>query len=288
MNKVKKRRRVTFAEDVVEPSPTRHTTTRNQDAPAADVSGLSGIPEHSLLGDGAAAEDVTAFDVAEDLEEGGELDGDDGLIPAALRRRVLTKEDEGISSDSDDENRTNTEATDEPDAWVDAMGDKPAAAAVKKGGKDANGSKRRRTDESTLSVGECVALLVMHLHRSETGVSALRRLKRERNDAALGVVTDACHHLLGHGMFGVYDTPREKLLTATRWDLCWDTPPPTSTDGNTEASGIHGALDSAAMQGWATAGYFKQREAFVRPQGTTSEWVNALRVFGDEAEYPKL
>lgn len=117
---------------------------------------------------------------------------------------------------------------------------------------------------------------------------ALRRLKRERDDTALDVVTDACHHLLRHRMYAVYDTPREKLLTATHWDLFWDSPPLANTDGKTDASGVHGGLDSAAMEGWAKAGYFEQRKALVRPQSTTGEWINALHVATDKAEDEKL
>lgn len=67
----------------------------------------------------------------------------------------------------------------------------------------------------------------------------------------------ACLNLMGYGVLGAYDPPREELFDVTPWNLCWDE---LEKDGK-----VHEALEAATMKGWASASYFTKRTAFVFP-----------------------
>ncbi len=281
---VTKRRRVSFADDVVEfqdvptngAQPERVLESSLRDAPLVDVSGAAGTPQHSLLamenGDNVDGT-VTAFDIAEDIEEGAMVTAEDGVIPAALQRRVLTEADAAAASSSDEDETADVPEKEEKDAWADKLATMPVSVNTA----NQNEAKRRRTGTTTLSLAQCVARFSQHVRNGETAARAMRRLKSEGDKEHLDSLIDACHTALTHGVLGVYDAPREQLLGAVKWDLCW---------GEEPSDDVHGKLEAVQMTAWERAGYFAGgHKAWVRPHDASEvPWMNAKETFGKTAQ----
>lgn len=278
-----KRRRVSFSEEITEHHVPRSNNTllprssnsALRDTPLVDVSGAAGIPEHSLLTIENASKQnaaVTAFDIAEDIEEGAIIAGDDGVIPSTLQRRVITESDAADVSSSDEEEAPKEPEKAENDAWADGLVTMPVSNMKTTPKNDA---KRRRTNTSALSLSACVVRFARLLKTNETAARSMRRLKTEQNKDHLNSLIDACHNALTHGILAVYDTFRPQLLGIVKWDLCWGVEP-------TENSEIHRELEASQMLAWENAGYFDgERKAWVRPSNAVElPWMEAKATFG--------
>lgn len=317
---VTKRRRVTFS-DSVEEAPTSQgagASSSGENGSAIGRSAISAsgssraVPRHSLLTDEGAVNgeskdtpQITAFNLADELE-GGELDveNDDGIIPTELRSRV-EDEDESVHSSSDDDddreqslhkaNGGTNQEPNSPDEWMDEIEDKSAPAPAYETSDGSNGegvsraaAKRQRTkltkgdgkeDDTVLSIGSCILQLVHLLHVSESSMQAIRRLKKVDAVSDLDKVTELCHALLGHGFFSAYDMTREELLKSVMWELCWTPHRPAPS-----FSPVHGPFTAANMSAWSNARYFSQpaKRAWVRVVASATEWIAALDVFVPE------
>lgn len=287
------RRRVKFVDappSPPAPEPARapvRTTTADDDTPLADMTGAD-APSHSLMTEGAGV-GVTAFDIAEELDDGAhDAANDDGVIPDALRRVVNTEADEAADYSTDDDAPPPAESVTpraEEDAWADSMETAPPAAAQPEPPVPARSPKRPRypaseagtTTTTILSRASAVSTLASLLHDGESGAQAIVRLQRSQNPAGLEAVTEACHALLGHGLFSAYDLARDEVLAAVRWDLQWGRAPGAGRK-------THGPVEAGVMRKWERARYFRQKgkRAWVRPTGASHvEWRGAGDVFGE-------
>lgn len=276
----KRKRQVTFA--ICDPA--------EGSGPAVDYT-AEDVPRHSLLSDPASSPGITAFNIAEELE--------DGVLDLSGQQEATVDTTSGgldpdVDSSDDDNNNDTTrlERPSSPDDWVEQLSrDSISAPAYADVVQQTRSGKRRRVTSTGEDPGvamtslppvcDIVPELVYLMKYGETGSCVLRRLKAEGDADSMDTVIELCHALLEHGRSNVYDMRREQILAAVEWLLCWGSRPQCERSSGHAPTSVHGPFKASEMLTWAAARYFVQpnKRAWVNAVGSKGEWWAASSIF---------